>query len=230
MGRKKTRDSKLVAQLSPKSPVTEAYRILRTNIQFMGVDAPIKTIAITSSGPQEGKSTTVGNLGITMAQAGSRVLMVDCDLRKPTLHRVFSSSGMMGITNVLRGDCGLLEAVQNTRIEDLQLLTTGPLPPNPVELLNSERMKALITEMKESFDMVLFDTPPANALADAAILSSMLDGTILVINHGQVTPQSAQRAKELLVNAKARILGVVLGNIPMDGSDSYYYYYYYGKS
>ena len=230
MARKTSSGGRLIAHLSPKSPITEAYRILRTNIQFLGVDAPIRTLVVTSSGPQEGKSTTAGNLGITLAQTGTRVLMVDADLRRPTLHKMFGQAYPTGLTSVLRGDSPLQDAVQATEIENLFLLTSGPLPPNPVELLNSERMRSLVATMKESYDMVIFDSPPAAVMADAAILSSLVDGAIIVINHGQITPQQAQRAQQMLENAKARILGVVLNDIPASGSDAYYYYYYYGRS
>ncbi len=224
--RHKSEAGKLVAYFSPKSPVTEAYRILRTNIQFMSVDEPVKTLVVTSAGPQEGKTTTVSNLGITMAQSGSKVLLVDCDMRRPALHKSFKMDNIKGLTHILRGDAVLEEAVQITGIANLSLLSSGPLPPNPVELMGSARMRSLVSEMKDKFDMVVFDTPPAIAVADAVVLASYTDGVIMVINHGEVTPQAANRVKDMLENAKARILGVVLSGVPTNGDDSYYYYYY----
>ncbi len=226
----KTNPGELVTHISPKSPVSEAYRILRTNIQFLGVDTPIRTLVVTSAGPQEGKSTTAANLSIIIAQSGQKVLLVDADLRRPTLHRIFGQVKPVGLTDVLRREVTLLDAVQPTEAENVDLLTSGALPPNPAELLHSERMQTLLGEMREAYDVVVFDSPPAAVIADAALLASQVDGAILVVSHGQVTGPQAMRAKDMLMNAKARILGVVLNDIPTSGADAYYYYYYYGRS
>ncbi len=228
-GRKRAdggRENKLVAAFHPKFPITESYRILRTNIQFLSIDNPVKTMVFTSAGPQEGKTLTTANLGVTMAQAGSRVVLVDCDLRRPALHKPFQMNNLKGLTNILLGESSIEAVLQTTGVGNLSLIASGPLPPNPAELLNSRRMATFIERLKESYDYVLFDSPPALAVADAAILASQVDGAVMVINAGEVAPQAALKAKAILDNAKARILGVVLSNIAVSGEDSYYYYYY----
>ncbi|HVP37447.1 MAG TPA: polysaccharide biosynthesis tyrosine autokinase [Terriglobales bacterium] len=222
--------SNLVTHFEPKSPISEAYRTFRTNLQFARLDEPLKTVLVTSSGPSEGKSTTVANLAITMAQMGTRTILIDSDLRRPVLHSIFNLQRAPGLTNYLAGNVPWKEIVQETPIENLTLLTCGVLPPNPSELLGSKKMKNLLEELKEKYDMVLFDSPPVIAVTDAAVLSTLLDGVVLVSSSGSTSREALQRAISLLENVKGRLIGGVLNKIKVEsvyGSYHYYYYYHY---
>lgn len=220
--------SRMVTHFEPKSPVSEAYRTFRTNIQFARLDKPPRTLLVTSAGPGEGKSTSVANLAITMAQMGTRTLLVDADLRRPVLHSIFEQRKDIGLTNVLLGNVPLEEAVHDLEVPNLSLLCCGTLPPNPSELLGSEAMRKLVERFKEHYDVILFDSPPVVAVTDAAVLSTQIDGTILIISSGETTRNAVNRAKSLLNNVQALILGAVLNNVKIEGRyGSYYYYYYY---
>ncbi|MBU8586939.1 CpsD/CapB family tyrosine-protein kinase [Priestia megaterium] len=216
---------RLLAHNSPKDPVAEQYRTIRTNIQFSDTDQDIKSIVLTSTGPGEGKSTTASNLATVYAQQGLRVLLIDADLRKPTAHYTFRLENHVGLTNVLTKQSTLGQAIQETEVPDLFLLTSGPIPPNPAELLASNNMTELLKEMKEEFDMVIFDTPPVLAVADAQILANQVDGSILVVSSGKTDKEAAVKAKELLLKANAKVLGAVLNNRKMEEGSDYYYYY-----
>ena len=215
---------RLLAHNSPKDPVAEQYRTIRTNIQFSGVDQDIKSLLLTSSGTAEGKSTTASNLAAVYAQQGLKVLLVDADLRKPTVHYTFRLENHSGLTNVLTRQSSLGQTVQETEVSNLYVLTSGPVPPNPSELLASSQMKELLKEMKQQFDMIIFDTPPILAVADAQILANQVDASILVVSSGKTEKEAAVKAKELLAHAKSKLLGAVLNNRKVD-SGSYYYYY-----
>ncbi|MED4391752.1 CpsD/CapB family tyrosine-protein kinase [Priestia aryabhattai] len=218
---------RLLAHNSPKDPVAEQYRTIRTNIQFSNVDQDIKTIVLTSSGAEEGKSTTSANLATVYAQQGLNVLLIDADLRKPTGHYTFRLENHIGLTNVLTRQSTLAQAVQESEIPHLSVLTSGPIPPNPSELLASTQMAELLKEMKEQFDMIIFDTPPILAVADAQILANQVDGTILVVSSGKTEKDAALKSKELLSNAQGKLLGVVLNNRKVEEGN---YYYYYGQN
>ncbi|MFS0904263.1 CpsD/CapB family tyrosine-protein kinase [Priestia aryabhattai] len=218
---------RLVAHTNPKLPVAEQYRTIRSNIQFSSLDEDIRSLVMTSSGPGEGKSTTAANLAIVYAQQGKRVLLVDADLRKPTAHFSFRLENHIGFTNVLTKKTKLLDAVHQTDIPNLSVLTSGPIPPNPSELLASKNMDELLQTMHDNFDFILFDTPPTLAVTDAQILSNKAEATILVVSSGATDRNAAQKAKELLTNAKARLLGVILNNRKIESKD---YYYYYGSN
>lgn len=219
----------LIVEKEPKSIAAEAYRTLRTNIQYSSFDKDIKTILVTSSGPSEGKSTTTGNLALTMAQSDKKVLIVDCDLRKPTVHKKFSISNEKGLSNYLIGEVGLDDVIVK-HSENLYLLTSGIIPPNPAEMLSSKKMKEFLDLMKEKFDTVIIDSPPVLAVTDAQILSTEVEGVLLVAASGQTEKEALIRAKELLLKVKANILGVILTKVPQDSGKSYgyTYYYYYG--
>lgn len=217
----------LITRLHPKSPVSEAYRTVRTNIHFSNPELDQRIILVTSSGPEEGKSTTLANVAVTMAQAGKKVLIIDADLRKPVQHKIFELSNGRGTTSVLVGDFSLEEALQPTPVAGLQLLTSGPIPPNPSELLDSTAMKSLLSKSRQDFDMVLVDSPPAMAVTDALILCSLVDGVILVIKSGQTRIDIVKDTKALLEKGQARFLGVILNEVKYSGDD-YRYYYYYG--
>ncbi|MEH7134978.1 CpsD/CapB family tyrosine-protein kinase [Priestia megaterium] len=216
---------RLLAHNSPKDPVAEQYRTIRTNIQFSGADQEIKSIVLTSTGPGEGKSTTASNLATVYAQQGLRVLLIDADLRKPTAHYTFRLENHVGLTNVLTKQSTLGQAVQGTEVPELFLLTSGPIPPNPAELLASNNMTELLKEMNEQFDMAIFDTPPVLAVADAQILANQVEGSILVVSSGKTDKEAAIKAKELLLKANAKVLGAVLNNRKMEEGSDYYYYY-----
>ncbi|AST08054.1 capsular biosynthesis protein [Anoxybacillus flavithermus] len=214
----------LITKTNPKSPISEQYRTIRTNIQFSVVDRPLRSIMVTSSAPAEGKSTTVANLAVVFAQQGKKVLLIDADLRKPTVHYTFRKDNHVGLTNVLTKQAALHIAVKETEVENLFVLTSGPIPPNPAELLGSAAMEELLAEAYDQFDVVLFDTPPVLAVTDAQILANQCDGTILVVQSGKTEIEAAQKAKELLLAAKGKLLGVVL-NQKKQKESSYYYYY-----
>src|SRR5262245_44580838 len=214
---------KLIAYYDPSSPVAEAYRTLRTNIQFSSLDKPVRTLLATSSGPEEGKSTTLANLAVVLAQAEKRVILVDCDLRKPALHKLFGLPNAAGLTSLLVQDDLKELPLQEVGLAGLSVLTSGPLPPNPSELLGSQRLAHLIERLKEEADYVLFDTPPVIAVTDAAVLATRLDGAILVVSAGRTRRDLAQKAKAQLERVNANILGVVLNNVKLDADLNRYY-------
>ncbi|MDB8551628.1 CpsD/CapB family tyrosine-protein kinase [Turicibacter sanguinis] len=218
--------SDLITISNPKSPVAEAYRTLRTNIQFSNVDGDLQTICVTSSGPGEGKSTTISNLAETFAQAGNKVVLLDCDLRKPHIHKIFKLVNTKGVTTLLSGQ-GEIEDVTQITESELTVITSGPIPPNPSELLGSKRMKNLLDDLKKIYDIILIDAPPVGLVTDAALLSAIVDGIILVVASGKTDIDGAKRAKQLLENVGARILGVTMTMIPVS-KKGYYGYQYYG--
>lgn len=220
------KDTSLITYNEPKSYISEAYRVLRTNVMFSSIDKRIKTIVVTSAGPSEGKSTVAANFGITLANTDSKVLIIDCDLRKPTIHKKFGIGNRIGLTNILAQKLDFRENMHTVAsIPNLYFITSGPLPPNPSEVLGSEKMKDLMVYLYEEFDHIILDTPPAGMVTDAAQLSSFMDGVILVLESGNVEIDAAQRAKVLLNNVKANILGVVLNKIVAKTNDYYKYYY-----
>jgi len=219
----------LVTFEQTKSPIAEAYRTLRTNVQFTCVDSDTRKIMITSPGPREGKTTTVANLAVSMAQAGKTVLIIDADLRNPTQHKLFGLDNAQGLSVALVQDKDYRQYIRETAVPCVRVLTGGPIPPNPAELIGSKRMKRLLQEVSEQYDMVLIDTPPIVAVTDAAILAQEVDGVILVLASGEVNKDFAQRAKELLDKVGAKILGAVLNKVDAKTSEYYYYYYYHGS-
>lgn len=221
---------KLVTQNDPKNPAAEAYRVIRTGIQFAQAGKELQTIALTSCTPNEGKSTTIANLAVVLTQAGKSVLLIDCDMRNPTVHKNFNLSNKVGLSSCISMDTALSDAVQKTSIEGLYALTGGVIPPNPSELLGSEQMKNVLQRAKEQYDYVLIDTPPVMPVTDALIVSRFVDGMILVIASAEVKVEMARDVKNQLVNAGANILGVVLNKVRSEHHGyGYGYYYYYGN-
>ncbi|MEH7440217.1 CpsD/CapB family tyrosine-protein kinase [Neobacillus drentensis] len=214
----------VVAMLDPKSPISEQYRTIRTNIQYSSVDQEVKTLLVTSSGPGEGKSTTVANLAVVFAQQGKKVLLVDADLRKPTVHYTFNQTNRFGLTSVLTKQVSLENAVVDTEEKNLFVLTSGPVPPNPAELLSSHAMEQLLKDAQQVFDLILFDTPPILVVTDAQILANKCKGTLLVVSSEVTEKERAVKAKELLEAAQGKLLGVVLNNKKVQDTNSYYYY------
>jgi len=219
----------LITSLNPKSPISEAYRTLRTNIEFSAIDEQLKIIAVTSAGPGEGKSTTAANLAVAFAQEGKKVLIIDADLRKPTMHHIFACSNRYGLSNVIAGQSSVREVIADTMVDHLDLLTSGPIPPNPSEILSSKRMGTVLGELRLIYDLIIVDTPPTLAVTDAQIVASRSDGVILVFDAGKVKREAAMKAKANLEHVKARVLGAVLNNVDRNSGDAYYYYYYGNK-
>lgn len=215
---------KIIAKYDPKSPISEQYRTIRTNILFSNVDEEIRTIMVTSSGPGEGKSTTTANLAVVFAQQGKTVLLVDADLRKPTVHYTFNTLNTLGLTSVLTNQVPIMEAVQTIDEKNLFIMPSGPIPPNPSELLSSRAMQYFIEQALEQFDVILFDTPPVLAVTDAQILSNICQGSIVVVSSGMTEKDALIKTKELLSASNGKILGVVLNNKKIDKNSNYYYY------
>jgi capsular exopolysaccharide synthesis family protein len=214
----------LITVADPRSPVSEAYRTLRTNLDFSSLDKPIKTMLVTSAGPGEGKSTVLANLAVTTAQAGRKVILVDCDLRRPTLHNIFDLKNDVGLTTMVVDDAAMESPpLRDTGVESLQLVSSGPLPPNPSELLGSRRMEEIIAALLERADVVLFDAPPVVAVTDAAVLATKVDGVLLVVNAGGTKRDYARVAKARLEKVNANLLGAVLNNVRFDVSLHRYY-------
>ena len=222
-----SRSDSLVTLTNPRAPVSEAYRTLRTNLEFSSLDKPIKTMVVTSPGPEEGKSTTLANLAVTLAQAEKQVILVDCDLRRPSQHELFGLSNGVGLTTMVVDDEAMKKPpLFDTEVAGLRLLPSGPLPPNPSELVGSRRMAEIIAMLSEQADIVLFDAPPIIAVTDAAVLASRVDGVLLVIKAGATKRDQARKAKALLDKVNAHLVGAVLNNVKMDTS---YYRYYAGQ-
>ena len=217
----------LITHYTSKSVISEQYRTIRTNIQYSLIDDEMKTLMVTSAGPGEGKSTTISNLAVVMAQQGNHVLLVDADLRKPTVHYTFRQTNTRGLTNVLTRQLSLEDAIKETEVERLSILPSGPVPPNPSELLGSKMMEQLIENASLQYDIVLFDCPPILAVTDAQVIANYCQGVVLVVKSGTTEIEAALKAQENLEHVNAKLLGVVLNDKPMNG-DSYYYYYYGG--
>ena len=218
----------------PKSTAAECCRAIRTNLLFMSPDKPFKTLLVSSNGPQEGKSTSVMNIGIAMAQSGKPVLLVDTDMRRPRLHRAFKVPNDIGVSSLVVGEGSMAQAIKSTEVPNLFLLPCGPIPPNPSELLHTHAFKDLLEKLCEKFDRVILDSPPIGAVVDALVLATQVDGVVMVLKAGKTSREASRRAIRSLYDVKAKILGVVLNNV--DFSDpkygkysSYQYYSYYGE-
>jgi capsular exopolysaccharide synthesis family protein len=216
---------KLIAQEEPFSPISEAYRMIRSNLQFMAVDRPLRAIMVTSPLSSEGKSVTVANLGVVMAQAGLKTIIVDTDLRRPVQHQLFHLPNQAGVTELLRApELEINGHLADTGVENLKLLTSGEIPPNPSELLGSRRMDQLLRRLTDLADVVIFDSPPVLAVADATVLSKRVDGLVLVAEAGQTRLAAARQAIINLQQAGANVLGGVLNRVSGKGGGYYYYY------
>ena len=228
---KATKDGEagLVTYAEPRSAAAEAYRTLRTNITFASPDKPAHTILVTSTSPDDGKSTTIANLAITFASAGSPTVLVDADLRRPHLHTIFGLSNEAGVTSLVaemarnKGGAVPRLPLHETQVENLQVLTSGPVPPNPAEILASQRMGELLALLRSKAEYVLIDTPPIIAVTDAAVLAPKVDGVLIVINAGKTKRDLAVKARDMLRQVNANILGVVLNNAQIDKSAYAYY-------
>ncbi|MBD8976835.1 CpsD/CapB family tyrosine-protein kinase [Veillonella magna] len=218
--------TELIAHYDTLSPISEGYRAIRINLQFAGADKTLQVVGVTSSSPGEGKSTTIANLAIVMAQDNKKVLLIDCDLRKPTQHKKFEIE-QDGLTNTLVRGKALDALVQHDVFPNLDILTSGPIPPNPSELLGSHKMAEVIAWARDHYDYVLIDLPPILAVADAAVIGNMVDGVLMVVASGSMTPNEAMDAKKRLQQAGVSILGVILNKMPQQRRYGYYQYYYH---
>ncbi|MAT97282.1 MAG: capsular biosynthesis protein [Anaerolineaceae bacterium] len=211
----------LVTITNPRSPLSEAFRTLRTNLSFYSLESPLRSLVVTSPVMGEGKSSTVANLAVTMAQSGRKTVLVDCDLRRPSLHTLFDRQVEPGFTDaILHNDEPVL---QETAVENLWLLTAGTKPPNPADILGTPQVDQLIARLQEKADIILFDAPPVNAVTDAAVLGAKVDGVLLVLSAGKTRREHAERAKEILEKARVNIVGATLTNAPVDSSMEAYY-------
>jgi polysaccharide biosynthesis transport protein len=220
------RERDLGVFLDPKSVAAECCRSIRTNILFMSPDRPLKIMVVTSPSPQEGKTTTAINLGVTMAEAGGRVLIVDTDMRRPRLHRSFGVPNQTGISSVIVGKATLEEAIKRTDVPNLDVLPCGPVPPNPSELLHTSRFGTVLSDCAKLYDRIILDSPPTSAVTDPAVLGNLADGVVLVIKAGETTREAAMHARRQLATAKARLFGVVVNAIDFS-NPAYGYEYYY---
>jgi len=228
----------LLNKLDKHSPVTEAYRHLRTSILLSTAGRPPRTLLITSSVPSEGKTTTAVNTAISLTQTGARVLIIDADMRRPRLHSIFNLSNANGLSSLLSREASEAEieaAIQQDEATNVFVLTAGPVPPNPAELVGSEQMLRLISAVTPMFAHVVIDSPPVAAFTDGVLIGAMVDAVLLVVHSGKSSRKVIARARKLLQDVGARIIGVVLNKVPTAGSNSYYYYsgyyqhYHYGS-
>lgn len=212
----------LITLTDPRSPAAEAYRTLRTNLLFSSVDDPVRAVIVTSPAPEEGKSTALANLAVTMAQSGRRTIIVDADLRRPTQHEIWGVSSEPGLTSMMLEDLATPPLV-DVGVENLRLLPSGPLPPNPADLVGAARMDAVIERLHQEADFLLFDAPPVIAVSDAAVMASKLDGVLLVVRAGSTRRDDAEQAKQTLERLNVRIVGAVLTNAQLDQRRGRYY-------
>ncbi|KAB2445569.1 CpsD/CapB family tyrosine-protein kinase [Bacillus luti] len=223
-GRKKRKPIRqLITHQEPKSRITEQYRNIRTNIEFTSVDSRIRSIMVTSANPGEGKTTTVANLAVVFGQQGKKVLVIGADLRKPSIQDLFAAHASNGLTNLLSGQTKVMQCIQKTDIENVYVMASGPIPPNPAELLGNRVMDEVLLEAYNMFDIVLIDTPPVLAVTDAQILANKCDGIILVVRSEKTEKDKIVKAKQILDKASGKLLGVIL-NDKREEHNQYGYY------
>ena len=216
----------LITQYDKKSPISEAYRAIRTNLQFACTGKLIKMISFTSATPSEGKSTTVSNLAVVMAQIGKRILLIDCDMRKPVQHKLFGLSNR-GLSNCIATGISLDDVIQKNVIDNLDILPSGPVPPNPSEILCSDKMGEILKTVAAEYDYILLDTPPVLLVTDTVVIAAKVDGVVVLISSGEVSVDDARSAKTRLIQGGANILGVILNKVPIRHRYGYDYNYYY---
>lgn len=222
--RKEMERTGLIIADNPFSIVSEQFRTIRTNIQFSMIDKELQTLSITSATASSGKSTIASNLAGAFAAEDTRVLVVDADMRKPTIHKIFRVQNTYGLTSILTDrNLRLSDVTRRSYVDNLDFITCGVIPPNPSELMSSKRMTELIDQMKENYDLVIFDNPPLLAVTDAQIMATKVDGTIVVVPKGEVSKDELDKAADLLDNVQANVLGTVLNKVEVD-ADTYYYY------
>jgi len=209
--------------------MAEASRAIRTNLLFMAPDHPYKSILVTSAGPSEGKTTVACCIAVAMAQAGQRVCLVDCDLRRPRMHRIFKERSDRGVTTALLDESGLGDNAIATDVPNLSVVPAGPIPPNPAELFHSQRFATFITSLTDRFDRVIIDSPPIVAVTDAAVLSRLCDGVVLVVRAFSTTKDIVRHGSRVLQDVGAKMAGIVLNAVNLNRQEYQYYYYYYHR-
>jgi capsular exopolysaccharide synthesis family protein len=217
----------LITIREPRSPIAESYRTLRTNVSFASVDRPLRTLMVTSAEPGDGKTTTICNLGVVLAQNGKRVIVADCDLRRPRIHTYFGLPNRHGMTTLFAHAEVLANVRKTTQVDGLTVITTGSLPPNPSELMGSQKLQTILGTMLESADLVLIDTPPTLTVSDAAALAPSLDGMLLVVRPGKTRLSALKQTLEQLRQVNARVLGIVMNDVVTRGNPYGYHYNYY---
>ena len=230
--RKELKSLELICYTHPKSSISEHYRVIKTNLGFVDLEKELKALIVTSSIPKEGKTFVATSLAITFARAGEKTLLVDADMRNHSIHRIFGFQESPGLTDFIKKECSLTDVLRPApKIDNLTLLTTGPLPPNPTEFLGSTQVAELIVELRKSYDKIIFDAPPSLLMADAPVLSTRTDGTLLLVGAGEIEGEILLRSKESLDRVQAKIVGVILNKIVFEaghyGRYKYYYHYYY---
>lgn len=219
----------LVSVTDPSSVVAEQFRTIRTNIQFSAVDKKIQSLVVTSAEPSEGKSTVSSNLAVVWAKQNEKVLLIDADLRRPTAHRTFNLLNAAGLSSYLSNNAVYEEIIQETEVPNLSVISSGPIPPNPAELLNSRHINTLIERLEDEYDIIIFDAPPINTVTDAQLLASKADGVILVVPQGIAEKGSVTHAVEQLNKVHAKVLGTVMNRFKADKAPGYYGGYYGGN-
>jgi tyrosine-protein kinase Etk/Wzc len=222
-------DAHLLSYINPLSSIAESYRRLRTRILYAEIDRPVSSILVTSPNPTEGKSTTVSNLAITFAQTGKRVVLLDTDLRKPSLHNEFGVEKLPGLTELLYDGASLKSVLRHTPVDNLDLICCGTIPPNPSETLGSQKMKEFLQDLRKDYDILLFDSPPVLAVTDPAILATLVDAVIVVVSSGQTRLDSLERSIDIIQDVRAKALGLVLNNFDLRLAYGGYYKYYRNK-
>lgn len=217
---------KITSLEKPQSNISEAYRTIRTGIEFSNLDKDLKIICITSSKKDEGKTTVLSNLGVSFAKIDKKVLLIDADLRNPSISKMFDTSNTQGLMDILLGKRNIQDCVKKTKQENLYILTGGTIPPNPAEVLSSKKMSEFIESIKDEYDYIFIDSPPVGVVSDASIISSYSDGVIFVVGANEVDSNLAKIAKERLDSVKANIVGVILNKFKTDTNSEYYNYYY----
>ena len=217
---------KITSLEKPQSNISEAYRTIRTGIEFSNLDKDLKIICITSSKKDEGKTTVLSNLGVSFAKIDKKVLLIDADLRNPSISKMFDTSNTQGLMDILLGKKNIQDCVKKTKQENLYILTGGTIPPNPAEVLSSKKMSEFIESIKDEDDYIFIDSPPVGVVSDASIISAYSDGVIFVVGANEVDSNLAKIAKERLDSVKANIVGVILNKFKTDTNSEYYNYYY----
>lgn len=218
--------NRIISITKPKSPVAEAYRGIRTSIEFSNLDKELKVINVTSSMQNEGKSTVMANLAVSFANLDKKVLIMEGDLRNPSVHRMFNISNINGLTDILVNNKSFLDCVYCTDVKNLHVLTCGPIPPNPSEMLSSNKIRQFVDSLRDYYDYIFIDAPPIGIVTDAGIISTYTDGCIFVVGAGDADIEMAKVSKERLEKVGANILGVVLNKFEASGANGYYNYYY----
>ena len=217
---------KITSLEKPQSNISEAYRTIRTGIEFSNLDKDLNIICITSSKKDEGKTTVLSNLGVSFAKIDKKVLLIDADLRNPSISKMFDTSNTQGLMDILLGKRNIQDCVKKTKQENLYILTGGTIPPNPAEVLSSKKMSEFIESIKDEYDYIFIDSPPVGVVSDASIISAYSDGVIFVVGANEVDSNLAKIAKERLDSVKANIVGVILNKFKTDTNSEYYNYYY----